>query len=67
MTKHSHDGGENEIQVVTDISVQVEGGSGRLSGWTTPSTKHEWEDKDITITNKQGSTDTLFKGVGSAV
>jgi hypothetical protein len=31
MGKHEYDG---DIQVVTDISVQVEGGSGRLSVWT---------------------------------
>jgi hypothetical protein len=66
MTKHSHDGGDHEIQVVTDISVKVEGGSGRLSGWRTPVVKHEWEDKGTTVTSKN-STDTLVKDVGQVV
>jgi hypothetical protein len=30
MGKHEYDG---DIQVVTDISVHIEGGSGRLSDW----------------------------------
>jgi hypothetical protein len=66
MTTHSHDGGENEIQVVTDISVQIEGGSGSLSGWRTPIVKHEWEDKEVTVT-RHSSTGTLFKEVGQVV
>jgi hypothetical protein len=41
MTKQSHDGG-HEIQVVTDISVQVEGGTGRLSVWRASATNPEW-------------------------
>jgi hypothetical protein len=66
MTKHSHDGADHEIQVVTDISVQVEGGSGRLSGWRTPTVKHEWENKEVAVT-RHSSTNTLFKEAGQVV
>jgi hypothetical protein len=68
MTKHSHssskDGG-HDIQVVTDISVKVEGGSGRLSGWKTPISDHDWELKEGT--KPQNSTETLVKDVGQVV
>jgi hypothetical protein len=61
MTKHSHVSSEDagqDIQVVTDISVQVEGGSGRLSGWRTSVSKQEWEEK---VVGPKGSTDTLTR------
>jgi hypothetical protein len=65
MTKHSHDGGHYEIQVVTDISVQVEGGSNRMSTWTSPATNPDWSEKQES--KKQSSTDTLVKDIGQVV
>ncbi|KAH3919270.1 hypothetical protein HBI56_101940 [Parastagonospora nodorum] len=62
MTKQSHDVAEREIQVVTDISVQVEGVSSGTSVWSSPATKPEWVEQENT--KKQGSTDTLVKDVG---
>jgi hypothetical protein len=63
MTKHSHDGGHYEIQV--DISVQVEGGSNRMSTWTSPATNPDWSEKQES--KKQSSTDTLVKDIGQVV
>jgi hypothetical protein len=65
MTKQSHDVAEREIQVVTDISVQVEGVSSGTSVWSSPAAKPEWVEQENT--KKQGSTDTLVKDVGQMV
>lgn len=62
LTKHSHEGG-NDIQVVTDISVQVEGGSGRLSGWRTPNSKPDWGHKE----DSRSEINTPIKDVGHIV
>lgn len=62
LTKHSHEGG-NDIQVVTDISVQVEGGSGRLSGWRTPNSKPDWGHKE----DSRSDINTPVKDVGHLV
>lgn len=64
MTKQSHDAAEREIQVVTDISVQVEGASSGTSVWSSPATKPEWSEQENT---KKSSTDTLVKDVGHMV
>jgi hypothetical protein len=64
MTKQSHDVAEREIQVVTDISVQVSGASSGTSVWSSPVTKPEWAEQE---TIKKGSTDTLVKDVGHMV
>jgi hypothetical protein len=68
MTRHSHTSSKdvgNDIQVVTDISVKVEGGSGRLSGWRTPIADQAWTAKEWLKT--QNSTDTLVKDVSQVV
>jgi hypothetical protein len=68
MTKHSHTSSKdigNDIQVVTDISVKVEGGSGRLSGWRTPVSDQEWTAKEGL--KAHNSTETLVRDVGQAV
>ncbi|KAF2036556.1 hypothetical protein EK21DRAFT_83513 [Setomelanomma holmii] len=68
MTKHSHVSCEDaghDIHVVTDISVQVEGGTGRLSGWRTPVVQQEWVEKEISATKT--STETLPRDVRQVV
>ncbi|KAF1911324.1 hypothetical protein BDU57DRAFT_524386 [Ampelomyces quisqualis] len=60
LTKHSQDGG-NDIQVVTDISVQVDGDTGRMSQWRTPASNHEWDHKELP--RKKTSADSLVKDV----
>jgi hypothetical protein len=64
VTKHSAHSSDDarDIQVVTDIHVQVEGGEGRLSGWKTPTSNKEWSDipsiKDI---ERASSTEMLVE------
>jgi hypothetical protein len=60
LTKHSQDGG-NDIQVVTDISVQVDGDTGRMSQWRTPALNPEWDHKELP--RKKTSADSLVKDV----
>lgn len=62
MTKASHSSSDDaklDIQVVTDIQVRVEDRNGNATGWRTPVSNREWEDKNLAIT--RGSTDTLVK------
>jgi hypothetical protein len=69
-TRHSRHSEEDlrDIQVITDIRVQVEDDAGKKNGWTTNVTTKEWTEiesnKDTERANS--STDTLVKGLGRA-
>lgn len=54
----AHTGG-HDIQVITDISVQIEGGDSGSLGWKTPTGKSKWADKELP--KPQSSTETLVK------
>jgi hypothetical protein len=57
---------DGDIQVVTDISVQVDAGSGRLSMWKAPRSTCGLAKKED-IKKKQDRTETLKKDVGQMV
>jgi hypothetical protein len=57
---------DGDIQVVTDISVQVDAGSGRLSMWKAPRSTCGLAAKED-IKKKQDRTETLKKDVGQIV
>ncbi|KAJ8114955.1 hypothetical protein OPT61_g3276 [Boeremia exigua] len=57
-SRGSSDADGRDIQVETHITIKVEGGGDRLSGWATPQSKQ---------TDGRSSTDTLFKDPRSAI
>lgn len=63
VTKRSRDSDEDgrDIQVVTDIRVQVEeGDGGRLSGWKTPTSQQNWSDvSSVKDLERANSTEML--------
>jgi hypothetical protein len=63
VTKHSHNSSEDarDIQVVTDIHVEVDGADGRrLSGWRTPASQVNWsDDTSRKETQRENSTEML--------
>jgi hypothetical protein len=56
---------DGDIQVVTDISVQVEGGSGRLSVWKSPPSTCGMAGKEHT--KGHNSTETLARDASQMV
>lgn len=60
-SRGSSDDAKNDIQVVTDIEVQVEDRHGNATGWRTPTGTGEWE--GASVPNTRSSTDTLVKEV----
>jgi hypothetical protein len=67
ITKRSNESNEDarDIQVVTDIHVQVEGTEGvQMSGWRTTARNHHWEDSASTKDVETASTTEMLVEAG---